>query len=140
MTLFLMMQFFLWAVSSAGQSISFTPRGSGVRISHRLPKKINPRFVWGFFLLLNLNFSNTPCKKDTTMHKTEQARQLCLEVEKIASKYNLPFFFVTDGASITRNNNCKAVSAARQSHIKWEKQHNIDSNDDWSNQMQKNIS
>ena len=30
---------FLWAASSAGQSISFTPRGSGVRISRRLPNK-----------------------------------------------------------------------------------------------------
>lgn len=66
------------------------------------------------------------------MHKITQAHQLCLEVEKLASKYNLPFFFVTDGASITRNNDCEAVSAARQSHIKWEQQHNIDSNDDWN--------
>ena len=66
------------------------------------------------------------------MNKIKQARQLCLEVEKIAEKYNLPFFFVTEGASITRNKDCDAVAAARKAHTQWELQHNIDSNEDWN--------
>ena len=70
-------------------------------------------------------------KKGKAMEQEQKARQLCLEVEKIASKYNLPFFFVTDGASITRNENCEAVSAARHAHIKWEISHRIDSKHDW---------
>ena len=77
-------------------------------------------------------FSDFLYEDKAKMDKIKQARQLCLEVEKLASRYKLPFFFVTDGASITRNNDCEAVSVARQSHRKWERQHNIDSNDDWN--------
>lgn len=32
------------------------------------------------------------------MNKKEKAREFCLEVKKLAKKYGLPFFIVTDGA------------------------------------------
>ena len=60
-----------------------------------------------------------------------EAKNFCLDVEKLALKYNLPFFVVTDGASMTRNENCEAVLNARQKHVEWEKKHNIDSDEDW---------
>ena len=63
--------------------------------------------------------------------KLTKARQFCLAVERLASEYQLPFFLVTDGASITRNKNCSAVEHARQKHVEWEKSHSIDSNEDW---------
>lgn len=64
--------------------------------------------------------------------KLEQARKFCLEVKKLASQYELPFFVVTDGASATHNNGCNAVKNARDAHIKWEKEHNFDPEEDWS--------
>ena len=48
------------------------------------------------------------------MNKYKKAQEFCLEVEKLSKKYNLPFFFLTDGASIM-----------------WEEKHNIDSKEDW---------
>ena len=65
------------------------------------------------------------------MSNINKARKFCSDVEKLALKYNLPFFVVTDGASMTRNKNCQAVSNARQKHIEWEKKHSIDSDEDW---------
>lgn len=64
--------------------------------------------------------------------KLEQARKFCVEVKKLASQYGLPFFVVTDGASATYNNGCNAVKNARDAHIKWEKEHNFDPEEDWS--------
>jgi pyruvate/2-oxoacid:ferredoxin oxidoreductase alpha subunit len=66
------------------------------------------------------------------MDKKEKARQFCSEVRKLAEKYNLPFFVVTDGASATSNNGCAAVKNARESQIKWELENNFDPNEDWS--------
>ena len=65
------------------------------------------------------------------MNKIEKAKNFCLEVEKLASKYGLSFFLVTEGASMTRNKDCEAVSNARQCHMEWEKSHKIDSDEDW---------
>ena len=62
-----------------------------------------------------------------------RAHQFCLDVEKLALQYELPFFLVTDGASMTRNNNCSAVENARKCHKEWEKSQSIDSNEDWLN-------
>lgn len=64
--------------------------------------------------------------------KIELARQFCQDVKKIAQKYNLPFFFVTDGASVTSNNGCIAVKNARDNHIKWEKENGFNPYDDWN--------
>ena len=61
----------------------------------------------------------------------KKAQEFCLEVEKLSKKYNLPFFFLTDGASMTRNKDCEAIAVARQMHMKWEEEHNIDSQEDW---------
>ena len=54
------------------------------------------------------------------------ARKFCQEVKTLATKYNLPFFIVTDGASLTSNNGCVAVKNARDNHIKWEKENGYD--------------
>ena len=69
--------------------------------------------------------------KDDESKNLTKARQFCLDVEKLAIRYNLPFFLVTDGASMTRNKNCLAVENARKSHVEWEKSRCIDSNEDW---------
>lgn len=66
------------------------------------------------------------------MDKTEIAREFCKEVRELAKKYQLPFFVVTDGASATSNNGCEAVRVARENHIKWEQDNNLDPNEDWS--------
>ena len=60
-----------------------------------------------------------------------KAQQFCQEVKKLAKKYNLPFFVVTEGASATQNKNCEAVKNARQAHIKWEKKHGINPEHSW---------
>lgn len=65
--------------------------------------------------------------------KIEKAREFCERVRILANEYNLPFFIVTDGASATFNNDCEAVKNARDNHIKWEKEHGFDPNEDWSN-------
>lgn len=69
--------------------------------------------------------------------KIIQAREFCVAVKELADKYNLPFFVVTDGASALSNNNCSAVEHARESHIRWEKEHGIDPNHDWSEDITK---
>ena len=60
-----------------------------------------------------------------------KAQEFCQEVKKLAKKYNLPFFVVTEGASVTVNKNCDAVTHARQAHIQWETEHGIDPNHSW---------
>ena len=69
--------------------------------------------------------------KDDESKDLTKARQFCLDVEKLALQYGLPFFLVTDGASMTRNKDCSAVEHARQKHIEWEEDHFIDSREDW---------
>lgn len=66
------------------------------------------------------------------IEKIQKARKFCLEVKKLAKKYNLPFFVVTDGASATSNNGCEAVKNARDNHINWEKENGFDPYEDWS--------
>ena len=53
-------------------------------------------------------------------NELNKTRKFCLEVKALAKKYNLPFFFLTDGASTTSNNGCVAVKNARDNHIEWE--------------------
>lgn len=71
-------------------------------------------------------------------NKLDKARKFCLEVKKMAEKYNLPFFVVTDGASATSNDGCIAVKNARDNHIKWEKENGYDPYEDWSKYGEKN--
>ncbi len=61
----------------------------------------------------------------------EKARELCSKVAELAKEYDLPFFFVTEGASITRNNGCDAVRNAREAQIEWEKKNGADPDEDW---------
>lgn len=61
----------------------------------------------------------------------EKARELCSKVAELAKEYNLPFFFVTEGASITRNNGCDVVRNAREAQIEWEKKNGADPDEDW---------
>ena len=65
------------------------------------------------------------------MKKLTKAQNFCTEVKELAAKYDLPFFVVTDGASAVVNKDCEAVNHARQAHIAWEKQNQIDFNHDW---------
>lgn len=66
------------------------------------------------------------------MSDLEKAREFVSKVKELAKEYNLPFFIVTDGASAISNNGCEAVRHAREEHIKWEKEHGEDPNEDWS--------
>lgn len=61
----------------------------------------------------------------------EKSRKFCKEVKLLAQKYNLPFFLVTEKASIMSNNGCEAVRHARNCHIKWEKENGFNPNEDW---------
>lgn len=63
--------------------------------------------------------------------KITHARKFCQEVKEPGKKYNLPFFIVTDGASVTSNNGCLAVKNARDNHIKWEKENGFNPYEDW---------
>jgi RNase P/RNase MRP subunit p30 len=54
------------------------------------------------------------------------------EVIKLSKKYDLPFFFVTDGASATNNKSCEAIRNARENHIKWEIENEIDPKHNWN--------
>ena len=65
------------------------------------------------------------------MKKLTQAQQFCLEVKKLAQRYNLSFFVVTEGASAIVNKDCPAINHAREAHIQWEKENHINSNHDW---------
>ena len=65
-----------------------------------------------------------------------KARQFCADVRTLASKKNLPFFVVTNGASAYSNNGNDAIRHARDMHIEWEKTHGDDPDEDWSSQME----
>lgn len=62
---------------------------------------------------------------------TQKARKFVAEVKTLAKKYDLPVFVVTDGASGTSNNNCPAVTHARNAHIEWEQANGHDPYEDW---------
>lgn len=61
----------------------------------------------------------------------QKARELCSKVRELAEEYNMPFFFVTDGASVYSNNGCPAVKNARDCQIRWEKENGFDPDEDW---------
>lgn len=53
------------------------------------------------------------------------------EVKRLGEMFNLSFFFVTEGVSVTSNKDCDAVRNARLAHIEWEKANGIDPNHSW---------
>ena len=55
----------------------------------------------------------------TKEERLGRARKFCKEVKLLAKEYDLPFFLVTYGVSITSNNNGEAVRVARKNHIEW---------------------
>jgi hypothetical protein len=63
---------------------------------------------------------------------TIKARRLAQEVRDLCKKYDLPFFFVTDGASSCDTRGHDAINHARKAHTEWEKKNGIDPNHDWS--------
>jgi pyruvate/2-oxoacid:ferredoxin oxidoreductase alpha subunit len=74
---------------------------------------------------------------EAVAYDTLRARQFAQEVRDISKKYNLPFFFVTDGASATSNNGNDAIRTARLNHEEWEKKNNVDPKHDWSDNINK---
>lgn len=64
--------------------------------------------------------------------KLLKARELCQEVKKLADKYNLEFFFITEGASCCNIKSNEAIRHAKKEHEKWETQNGFDSKEDWS--------
>ena len=63
--------------------------------------------------------------------KLTKAQRFCQEVKKLAKKYDLSFFVVTEGASATQNKNCEAVANARKAHVMWERKYKIDPDHNW---------
>ena len=62
----------------------------------------------------------------------KSAREFVSKVGELAKKYDANYFIVTDGASGIHNNGNPAVKNARDSQIKWEKEHGFDPDEDWS--------
>jgi len=60
-----------------------------------------------------------------------KAKKFVNEVRKLSKKYDLPFFFVTDGVSAVDNNNCEAITNAHNHHIEWEKKNGINYKENW---------
>lgn len=61
----------------------------------------------------------------------KKARDFCRDVQKLGQKYNLSFFFLTEGASATSNNGNPAIRHARESHEQWERENGFDPDEDW---------
>ena len=53
------------------------------------------------------------------------------KVTELCETYGVDFFFVTPGASATRNKGSDAVRNAREAHIQWELKNNNDPYEDW---------
>lgn len=63
-----------------------------------------------------------------------KARRFCRDVQALGKKYELSYFFVTEGASCTMNNGNAAVRNARLNHEKWERNNGYDPDEDWANE------
>lgn len=59
------------------------------------------------------------------------SREFIKEVRLLATRYNVNFFIVTDGASAISNNGNKAIKHARDEHIKWEIANGHNPYEDW---------
>lgn len=63
------------------------------------------------------------------------SRKFITDVSRLAKKYNVNFFIVTDGASGYSNGNGnvdEAVKNARIKHIEWEKNNGFNPYEDWT--------
>ena len=75
---------------------------------------------------------NSKLNKDSLKaEKVAYARELCVKVKSLCKEYDMPFFFITDGASIYSNNGNEAIKNARDAQIIWEKNHGFDYKEDW---------
>lgn len=61
-----------------------------------------------------------------------RARRLCQEVKDLANKYDLEFFFLTEGASCCHIEKNAAIRNARKKHEEWERENGFDPKHDWS--------
>lgn len=66
------------------------------------------------------------------INNQKKARDFCREVQKLGEKYDMSYFFVTEGASCTKNDGNAAVRNARLCHEEWERNNNYDPDEDWS--------
>lgn len=66
-----------------------------------------------------------------TADKISTSRRLAKEVKELASKYDLEFFFVTEGASCCHIKENEAIRNARREHEKWEIKHGFDPKEEW---------
>lgn len=69
-------------------------------------------------------------------NKLNKAREFCHEVGKLAKKYNLPVFIVTDGASLTSNNGNPCIRFHREKQIEWENNNGFDPDEDWGSSFE----
>ncbi len=65
------------------------------------------------------------------INNQKKARDFCREVQKLGEKYDMSYFFVTEGASCTKNDGNAAVRNARLCHEEWERNNNYDPDEDW---------
>lgn len=72
-------------------------------------------------------------------YNVKKSRQFIMQVDKLAKKYGVNYFIVTDGASKIHNNGNPAVKHARDEHIKWELDNNSDPYEDWLNESSRII-
>lgn len=59
------------------------------------------------------------------------SRDFAKDVAKVSEKYNRPAFFVTDGASVTKNNGNPVIRKLRKTLIQEEKRLGSDPHEDW---------
>ncbi len=78
------------------------------------------------------DYINERCLTLEASDNVDKSRKFLMEVKKLAKKYNVNFFIVTDGASATFNRGNKAVENARNAHKKWETEHGFDPDEDWA--------
>lgn len=76
-------------------------------------------------------------KIDPQIYELNRARKLCEEVKGLAEKYNLEYFFITEGASSCHIEKNEAVRNARQKHEEWELANGFDPKHDWSDKSAK---
>ena len=77
------------------------------------------------------DYINKRCLTLEASDNVDKSRKFLMEVKKLAKKYNVNYFIVTDGASATFNRGNKAVEHARNCHKEWEREHGFDPDEDW---------
>jgi hypothetical protein len=81
--------------------------------------------------LLGLSIS-TSSGKMTTMSNLDRVRSELQGIRSIAVRHGIDnYFAISDGASITANNNSPVIRKLRDDLIAWELQNNGDPDEDW---------